>query len=186
MAEINDENFEKIIEELEAEEKTTTATSVDSVDSVEANEEVIEKKPESSDEGRYYAHLVIMKDEGLTKADLPSDIKDMVASFNRQKNLAEKRGYGESTFIKIQNLSTLIADRIMDFLEKDIKNSPEVKKEEGGSVEGAAEGSGSEEVIKEEESEEILGSPDEEIIEDKKEEGGGSIFGGILGGVLDW
>jgi len=173
MAEIEDAEFEKIVAKLDAEDNGTQEAPA----TTEAAEEVVEKKEEvTSGDDKYYAHEEIMKEEGLKSEDLPTEIREMIASFNRQKNIATKKGYGESTYIKIQNLSTLIADKIMDFLEKDIEGEPVVKKEEGGEAEEIEPISdGSEEVIGE-----------EVVVDDNEKKEGGGIFEGVLGGIFNW
>jgi hypothetical protein len=166
-----DENFEQILKEIDAEEEGGSvepkAEEVE-VDEEEEEEESGEGAEKSGNpDASYYPHIGIMEEEGIDKDSLPEDIRKMVITFERKKRMAERKNAPDSTFLKIRNLSALIADKIMDWIEKDFEGeAPKpTAKEDGGGVE-----------------EDIV----EEGGEGEEKESGGSIFGGILGGIFDW
>jgi hypothetical protein len=166
-----DENFEQILKEIDQEESgETPKPKSEDVEVEEVEEDVEEGDVEESDgnpDSSYYPHIQIMEEEGINKKDLPKEIQAMMTTFGRKKLMAERKNSADSTFLKIRNLSAVIADKIMDWLEKDIEGeAPKPTIKEGG---GNVEGEGAEE-----------GSEGEE------KESGGSIFGGILGGIFDW
>lgn len=202
MAEVNDENFNQILKEIEEEESGgSTKASEESTDvtaSAEGSEEhdgevdddkasKKEEKKETNPDAEYYPHIGIMEDEGIDRKELPKDIQDMISTFNRKKKMAEVRGAKETTFLQIRNLSAIIADRIMDWLERDLDvddiddEEPTKKKAEGGSVDDD-----DDDVMDTEVDLEEGGSAggDSSESSDKSSEGG--IFGGILGGIFDW
>jgi hypothetical protein len=180
MADEKDENFEQILKEIDQEESGETPKPKSEDVEVEEVEEDVEEgdgkdNVEESDgnpDSSYYPHIQIMEEEGITRKDLPEDISAMVLTFNRKKVMAERKKAADSTFLKIRNLSAVIADRIMDWIERDIEGEapkPNVK-EEGGGVE--------EDIIEE--------GDGEKDGEGESKESGGSIFGGVLGGIFDW
>lgn len=205
MAEVQDENFNQILKEIEEEEKGgSTKASEESTDvtaAAEGSEEhdgevnddkasKKEEKKEANPDAEYYPHIGIMEDEGINRKELPRDVQDMISTFNRKKKMAEVRGAKESTFLQIRNLSAIIADRIMDWLERDLDVDdtddtddvePTKKKAEGGSVDDE-----DDDVMDTDVDLEEGGSAggDSSESSDKSSEGG--IFGGILGGIFDW
>lgn len=225
--EIEDENFNRVLKEIEDEENEAASPDKkgenkppvevgengNAAESNEAKGEVEEKKEKAlNPDAEYYPHIGIMEGEGLKLKDLPNDIQGMVKTFRAKKNGADSFGGKESTYLKLRNLSAVIGDRIMDFLEKDLPErkddggeaaeSEEVNKvieaDEGGTgdiVEKAEELEENEviepeideELEENEEIEEIKEDGDSEIdSKDGKSEKGGGMFGGVLGGVLDW
>ena len=169
MATESDDNFNNLIAEMEAEEN-----GVKTVDKKDANEtSEIE-----------YAHEQIMEEEGLSKDDLPNDIRKMVITFERKMRMAKAKKAPEKTFLQIQNLSTLIADKILDYLESE---EPKKMEDGGGMDDGGMDDGGTDFV-------EDGGVDLEDPIDDENfSDGGsvktkekGSIFGGILGGIFDY
>ena len=131
-----------------------------------------------------YAHEEIMKEEGLTKNDLPAEIRKMVITFERKMRMAKAKNAPEKTFLQIQNLSTLIGDKILDYLESDVKRFDDG----GGMDDGGMDDGGIADDIQDGGSE-----VDDAIDENDFEDGGkvevkekGGIFGGILGGIFDF
>ena len=157
MAEITDPRFNELLDEMEQDERSTP-------------EKGLRRKPvEKSDspDVKYYPHIKIMEEEGLNRDDLPKEIRSMVITFEQKRRMAERNNSKDTTFLQIRNLSALIADHIMTWMERDLKE-PVPKAEEGGEVD---------EVVEETE-------PQEEIKEEKEEDEG--MFGGILGGIFNW
>lgn len=180
MAEETNAEFEQILKEMEAEENQA-------------------KSEEGGVKTNNYPHLTILKEENLLLKDLPDDIKSMAYSFNGKKGQYTKQGKPEKIELQLQSLSVIIADRLMDFLEKDIAEPVVAKKEEGGEID-------EEEIINEEE---IIGNPkeddeiddshisdeeDEFIDEDENHEDdnpaddndNGDWSGGLLGTIFNW
>lgn len=178
-----DENFEELIAQMEAEEKG----------------EKVEAKPievaETKSTELIYPHEDILEEEGLTKEDMPADIRKMIITFDRKMRMAIAKKAPEKTFLQIQNLSTLIADKIITYLESsEVKREKIVveKKEDGGGIDdggiddGGENGDGIDD----------LGSGDTSV-EDDLEDGGeasgetpptekGGLFDGVLGGIFNW
>ena len=188
MAEVNDENFNQILKEIEQEENGVVTESkefTDVTESAEGNKEHNKTsiESESNPDAEYYPHIGIMEDEGIVKKELPKDIQDMITTFNRKKRMAEMKNAKESTFLQIRNLSAIIADKIMDWIERDLDEVDDTieKKSIGGSIDND-----DEEVMDTEVHLEDGGAVEEDSKEETKESGEGSIFGGILGGIFDW
>jgi len=159
MADTN-EQFEEILKEVNSE------VGDDKVEATEVQETV----------DTPYAHEKIMKEEGITKNELPEDIRKMVITFERKLRMAKKNNSSEATMLKIQNLSTLIADKIIDHLESDIPT-----KEDGGGIEGLDDmGIGADDSAVDDLDDGVEDVDDIEV----KEKGG--LFNGVLGGILDW
>ena len=165
-----DMNFENLLLEIDAEEKGTNLKSKE-----------VKKAKVMGEEDREmeYAHEQIMEEEGLTKNDLPTEIRKMVITFERKMRMAKAKNAPEKTFLQIQNLSTLIADKILDYLEADVD-----KFDDGGGIDDG----GMADDIQDGGSE-----VDDGIDENDYKEGGSveikeksGIFGGILGGILDF
>ena len=115
-----DMNFENLLLEIDTEEKGTNLKS----------KEVKKAKVMGEEDGEMeYAHEQIMEEEGLTKNDLPTEIRKMVITFERKMRMAKAKNAPEKTFLQIQNLSTLIADKILDYLEADVD-----KFDDGGGI----------------------------------------------------
>lgn len=176
-----DDNFDKIMAELDAEEKS---------------EKVPEKK-ESSNKSSY-AHEEILKEEGLTKDDLPADIRKMIITFDRKLRMATVKKAPEATMLKIQNLSTLIGDKIVTWLESDESTVQKVvinKKEDGGAVIDDAAG-GSDDGLDDGGDDSVIDDGDttvEDDLEDGSDDGAaggeaskGGLFDGVLGGIFNW
>jgi hypothetical protein len=170
-----DMNFENLLLEIDAEEKGTNLKS----------KEVKKAKVMGEEDGEMeYAHEQIMEEEGLTKNDLPTEIRKMVITFERKMRMAKAKNAPEKTFLQIQNLSTLIADKILDYLEADVD-----KFDDGGGIDdGGIDDGGIADDIQDGGSE-----VDDGIDENDYKEGGSveikeksGIFGGILGGILDF
>lgn len=190
----SEENFEQIIAEIEAQEKGgNTEKSTEKVDQVDSDEVFEDLEGESDD--IQYAHEKILSEEGLTKNDMPDDIKKMINTFNRKKLMAERNDASEETFLKIQNLSTLIADQIITHLEekdKKIFDDGGGIDATGGLGEGADDGmddGGADDdgtiisdgdVNVDDGVDEIENPPSSEDGESK------GIFDGILGGIFNW
>jgi hypothetical protein len=170
-----DMNFENLLLEIDAEEKGTNLKSKE-----------VKKAKVMGEEDREmeYAHEQIMEEEGLTKNDLPTEIRKMVITFERKMRMAKAKNAPEKTFLQIQNLSTLIADKILDYLEADVD-----KFDDGGGIDdGGMDDGGMADDIQDGSSE-----VDDGIDENDYKEGGSveikeksGIFGGILGGILDF
>lgn len=170
-----DMNFENLLLEIDAEEKGTNLKSKE-----------VKKAKVMGEEDREmeYAHEQIMEEEGLTKNDLPTEIRKMVITFERKMRMAKAKNAPEKTFLQIQNLSTLIADKILDYLEADVD-----KFDDGGGIDdGGMDDGGMADDIQDGGSE-----VDDGIDENDYKEGGSveikeksGIFGGILGGILDF
>ena len=170
-----DMNFENLIAEIDAEEKGVNPKSKE----IKVKEVMEDKGGEIE-----YAHEEIMKEEGLTKNDLPSEIRKMVITFERKMRMAKAKNAPEKTFLQIQNLSTLIGDKILDYLESDVKRFDDG----GGMDDGGMDDGGIADDIQDGGSE-----VDDGIDENDFEDGGkvevkekGGIFGGILGGIFDF
>lgn len=118
MAQTEDSNFNEIINEIEKEEKGSKPTA--------KPESASTKKGDSEIE---YPHVEIMEEEGLERKDLPEDLQKMILSFERKKAMAIRRKAKEETFIEISNLSTIIADKIMDWLEEVEESEMELENE---------------------------------------------------------
>ena len=95
--------------------------------------------------------------------------------------MAKSRKSSEKIFLQIQNLSTLIADKIIDFLEKE--DALVVKKEDGGGFDD-----GGSDIF-----DDGVSDIEDPEIDEEFEDGGSvekkeksSIFGGILGGIFDF
>ena len=164
-----DENFEQILKEIDAEDGSGDAAKPKAeVEEVKEGEEVEEIKESEEGEGAnpdsYYPHIEIMEEQGIDRKQLPKEIQDMISTFNRKRVISERRKAADSTFLKIRNLSAVIADRIMDWIEKDMDGEAHkpVVKEGGGGVD--------DDIVK-------------EVVEEKSE---GGIFDGILGGIFNW
>jgi hypothetical protein len=156
----NNEQFEAILKEVNSE------VGDDKVETTEAQETV----------DTPYAHEKIMREEGITKNELPEDIRKMVITFERKLRMAKKNNSSQATMLKIQNLSTLIGDKIIDHLESDIPT-----KEDGGGIEGLDDmGIGGDDSSIDDLDDGVEDVDDIEI----KEKGG--LFSGVLGGILDW
>ena len=157
----NNEQFEAILKEVNSE------VGDDKVETTEVQETV----------DTPYAHENIMKEEGITRNELPEDIRKMVITFERKLRMAKKNNASEATMLKIQNLSTLIGDKIITHLESDIPT-----KEDGGGIEGlddmgiGGDDSGGIDDLDD-------GVEDVDDIEVKEK---GGLFNGVLGGILDW
>ena len=157
----NNEQFEAILKEVNSE------VGDDKVETTEVQETA----------DTPFAHEKIMKEEGITKNELPEDIRKMVITFERKLRMAKKNNASEATMLKIQNLSTLIADQIINHLESDIPT-----KEDGGGIEGlddmgiGGDDSGGIDDLDD-------GVEDVDDIEVKEK---GGLFNGVLGGILDW
>jgi hypothetical protein len=181
---MSDENFDNLIAEMEAEENGTAVTTPEPKDD-EGAEEVVEKKATDTPPTEIeYAHEHIMKEEGLTKDDLPADIKKMIVTFERKMRMAKAKNASEKTFLQIQNLSTLIADKILDYIETDSDSTEKLEDgggfDDGGIYDGGIDNSGGSDNL-------------EDPIDEDFEDGGSvevkeksSIFGGILGGIFDF
>jgi len=178
--EISDANFEQIVAQLEREEQQQK--------SGKPSEPVSKSK-----HGEYtFPHREIMEQEGLKNKDLPDDLKKMVMSFDGKLSMAKARNANEGTFLEIQKLSTIISDKLMDYLEKDIMAKKEVKKEEGVEATPAATPAAAENA--EAATEATPNAEDKSAISNGIEDGeqetpkaeSKGIFGGILGGILDW
>ncbi len=162
MADTN-EQFEEILKEVNSEvgeDKVETTKVEETVDSP-------------------YAHEKIMQEEGITRNELPEDIRKMVITLERKLRMAKKNNAREATMLKIQNLSTLIGDKIIDHLESDIPT-----KEDGGGIEGLDDmGIGADDINDGGIDDLDDGVDDADDIEIKEK---GGLFGGVLGGILDW
>ncbi len=162
MADTN-EQFEEILKEVNSEvgeDKVETTKVEETVDSP-------------------YAHEKIMQEEGITRNELPEDIRKMVITFERKLRMAKKNNASEATMLKIQNLSTLIGDKIIDHLEADTPT-----KEDGGGIEGLDDmGIGADDINDGGIDDLDDGVDDADDIEIKEK---GGLFGGVLGGILDW
>jgi hypothetical protein len=165
MAEETEDNFENLISEMEAEQR------------VGEKAEVVEETPTEIT----YAHIQILEEEGLTKEDMPEDIRKMIIAFDKKMRMAKSRKSSEKIFLQIQNLSTLIADKIIDFLEKE--DAVVVKKEDGGGFDD-----GGSDIF-----DDGVSDIEDPEIDEEFEDGGSvekkeksSIFGGILGGIFDF
>ena len=170
-----DMNFENLLLEIDTEEKGTNLKS----------KEVKKAKVMGEEDGEMeYAHEQIMEEEGLTKNDLPTEIRKMVITFERKMRMAKAKNAPEKTFLQIQNLSTLIADKILDYLEADVD-----KFDDGGGIDdGGMDDGGMADDIQD-----VSSEVDDGIDENDYKEGGSveikeksGIFGGILGGILDF
>jgi hypothetical protein len=168
MSESN-EQFEEILKEVNSEVDVDNSKSINSVSTDDASE---------SDSELSYPHEKIMKEEGITKNDLPDDLRKMVITFERKRRMATTKKASEATFLKIQNLSTLIADKIVDYIESDIPT-----KEDGGGIEGME---GMEGMEMDDGGIDDLGDGDVNIDDDIESKENGGMFKGILGGILDW
>lgn len=161
------EQFEEILKEVNSE------TGDDS-----SNTQVEEtKKEDVKSSEMVYPHEKIMKEEGITKNDLPEEIKKMVNTFERSRRMATMKNSKEATFLKIQNLSTLIADKIIDYIESDIP-----QKEDGGGIEAMTDMGMDDSSATDDLDDGVDDLEDGEV--ETKEKGG--LFNGILGGILDW
>tara|TARA_R110000822_G_scaffold55834_12_gene141528 strand:- start:566 stop:1063 length:498 start_codon:yes stop_codon:yes gene_type:complete len=155
--------FDKMMEDVNSEDNggiSATAKSENMEEEVDEIKDVEEDTEDRSVEASYYPHIGIMEEEGINIKELPKDIQDMIATFNRKKNMAKMKNAADSTFLQIRNLSVIISDRIIDWLEKDIDKSEEKD-------------------IEESEEKDIEESEEK----DNKNEG---IFDGILGGIFNW
>tara|TARA_R110000823_G_scaffold56800_1_gene138016 strand:+ start:187 stop:675 length:489 start_codon:yes stop_codon:yes gene_type:complete len=127
-----------------------------------------------------FPHEKIMSEEDLTKDDLPTDVRKMVITFERKLRMAKAKNASEATMLKIQNLSTLIGDKIIDHLESDIPI-----KEDGGGIGGMDDmGGGADDI--DDGGLDDLGDGDSMIDDDIEIKEKGGMFQGILGGILDW
>jgi len=159
----NNEQFEAILKEVNSE------VGDDKVETTEVEETV----------DNPYVHEKIMREEGITKNELPEDIRKMIITFERKLRMAKKNNASEATMLKIQNLSTLIGDKIIDHLESDIPS-----KEDGGGIEGLDDmGIGGDDIDDGGIDDLDDGVDDVDDIEVKEK---GGLFGGVLGGILDW
>lgn len=196
MAEIKDEKFNELLAEMEAEEggaETPKEEVTDITETAEgkkehesegaaATEEVeeVEEKTEAEAEAEYYPHIKIMREEKINRKSLPKEIREMITAFNRKRSMAERNNGKDSTFLQLRNLSAIIADKLVDWLEKDYdgeQRQPTVssKKEE---VE-----------LELEKDDEFDDDEDFEDDEEEEEEGGknkGGLFEGVLGGIFDY
>jgi hypothetical protein len=94
MEKSTDENFEKLIAEMEKEQP---------------KEEV--KQAEA-----YYPHIELMREEGLEKSDMPDYIKQMITQFEQKKRQLEKSdAIGDATQ-DLQQLSSIIEGKIVEHL----------------------------------------------------------------------
>jgi hypothetical protein len=167
MSESN-EQFEEILKEVNSEVDMDNSKSINSASTDDVSE---------SDSELRYPHEKIMKEEGITKNDLPDELRKMVITFERKRRMATTKKASEATFLKIQNLSTLIADKIVDFIESDIPT-----KEDGGGIEGMEMDDGG----IDDGGIDDLGDGDVNIDDDIESKESGGMFKGILGGILDW
>lgn len=172
MSESN-EQFEEILKEVNSEVDVDNSKSMNSVSTDDASE---------SDSELSYPHEKIMKEEGITKNDLPDDLRKMVITFERKRRMATTKKASEATFLKIQNLSTLIADQIVNYIESDIPT-----KEDGGGIEGMGmDDVGVDDGGVDDGGIDDLGDGDVNIDDDIESKESGGMFKGILGGILDW
>ena len=186
----SDENFENLIAEIDAEEKGTTNKK-------EVTKSSVDKNGKEEDGKMTFAHEEIMKEEGLTKNDLPSDVRSMVITFERKMRMAKAKKASEKTFLKIQNLSTLIGDKILDYIE-----TKDESFEDGGVLDDGADagfdagddaGADAGDDTGDDLSLEGNTDVEDDMNEDDFDDGGsvktkkkGSIFGDILGGIFDY
>jgi hypothetical protein len=179
-----DENFEKIIAEMEELEKGEKPAVIN-------NEVEKEDVVELTTSDFNYPHEYILKEEGLTKDDMPEEIRKMIITFERKLRIAISDKAPEKTFLQIQNLSTLVADKIISYLESDEVSHETivVKKEEGGGIDDGIDGGGvadEDTIIDDGE----IGGVDDDLEDDEVgeviiEEKGG-MFEGVLGGIFNW
>ena len=147
-----------------------------------------------------YPHITIMREENIKRKDLPKDIQDSIKYFSITKGKLNLNQLKNRDKIEAQamNLSIIISDKIMDYLDKDLP-----QRESGGEVEEKVETAKKEveEVVDEveedvEEEVEDIEDIEEEDIEEKednepkskelpKKEKESSSFD-ILGGIFDW
>ena len=140
MEKSTDENFEKLIEEMEKEQPT---------------EEV-------KQEEAYYAHVELMKEEGLEKSDMPDHIRKMITQFEQKRTQIERSNDADK-MADLQQLSSMIEGKIVNHLDGNEEF------EEGGEIEEGSEiGEG--------------GDSEEVKVEQPKK----SSEWGILGGIFDW
>lgn len=158
----SEENFEKIMEEVEKEEKVSPSESTASTTVEKVSDEIS------------FPHEKIMEEEGLTKNDLPDDVRKMVVTFERKLRMAKAKKASEETMRKIQNLSTLIADKIIDHLESDLPENEQM--EDGGSFDEGGIG----------DIDDGIDGVDDPLDDEPEIKEKGGIFGGVLGGILDW
>ncbi len=170
MSESN-EQFEEILKEVNSEVDVDNSKTMNTP----SNDDVSVSDSELS-----YPHEKIMKEEGITKNDLPDELRKMVITFERKRRMATTKKASEATFLKIQNLSTLIADKIIDYTESDIPT-----KEDGGGIEGM-EGVEMDDGGIDDGGIDDLGDGDVNIDDDIESKESGGMFKGILGGILDW
>ena len=170
----NNENFEKLISEIESEDEQIRDTEV---------KEVVEQTSSSLT----YTHEDILKEEGLTKDDMPADIRKMIITFERKMRMAKAKNAPEETMLKIQNLSTLIGDKIIDYLEADDKRYESlVKKEDGGGLDEGEDVEISDDSIIEDEDTNVEDDLEDELEDDSEEAERGGMFEGVLGGIFNW
>ena len=181
----SDENFENLLAEIDAEEKGTTKKK-------EVTNISIDKNGNEEEGKMTFAHEEIMKEEGLTKNDLPSDVRSMIITFERKMRMAKAKKASEKTFLKIQNLSTLIGDKILDYIEtKDESFEDGGVLYDGGMDDGGMADTGDD--AGDDLSLEGNTDVDDDMNEDDFDDGGSvktkkksSIFGDILGGIFDY
>lgn len=208
----NEDNFEQIMAEIEAEEKgSKVSESTEKKEEVEKSTKKIDEvgktqKEEEKSSSSLYAHEEILKEEGLTKDDMPADIRKMIITFERKKRMAESSKASEATMLKIQNLSTLIADQIISYLESDETKHEQIKVEKMEEPNEIMEDGGGIEDIAATEDGGMDDGADDSIIEDggdfiddgidDLEDGGEAsgeevvkktgMFDGLLGGIFNW
>lgn len=120
---MTDPKFEALIKEIEAgEEKPTEEKPKQTVDPLLTGD----VKPTLDEDGEIeteeefdieYAHEQIMEDEGLSKGDLPEEVQSMIAIFENKKEQADSADFNEKRYLRLQNLSTLIGDKILDEID---------------------------------------------------------------------
>lgn len=182
----SDENFENLIAEIDAEEKGVTKKK-------EVTKSSVDKNGKEEDGKMTFAHEEIMKEEGLTKNDLPSDVRSMVITFERKMRMAKAKKAPQETFLKIQNLSTLIGDKILDYIETKDESFEDGGVLDDGADAGFDDGADAGDDAGDDLSLEGNTDVEDDINEDDFDDGGsvktkkkGSIFGDILGGIFDY
>lgn len=189
---VKDDNFETLIAELEEEQGGSNSESSNDNNSDDNNTDNVDNEPlkeggEEKKEGLSFSHEEIMKSEGLSKNDLPSEIQEMINKFEKRLRMAKVRKAPEKTVVKLKDMSDLIGDKIVEYTK-----SEALLKKDGGEIDGEKDDNMSnEEEDNDNIEDEVVNEEDSDIEEDHEDddeevEKKGSIFGDILGGIFDY
>jgi hypothetical protein len=173
-----DEQFEQVMDEIDAQE---------------AKEQAEAGSTESSDGGTVstdpsYPHLKIMLEKRIWKNELPEETQKLITTFVRYRRNAKLNPDNTDNDLKAQETSKVIAEKLMEYVKERDQAKGVSAQEEGGEVTPIPEeieGGEQTETIIAEEGGAVEGAGGGESGGEKKEEKGG-VFDNVLEGLWNW